>query len=42
MRRAVAALTGTLLVLLIAPAATARAPVQIRVSDPVSIVLPGE
>jgi hypothetical protein len=41
MRRALAALTGTLLVLLIAPAATATAPVQIRVSDPASILLPG-
>jgi hypothetical protein len=41
MRRAVAALIGTILALVLAPAATAVPPVQIRVSDPVSVVLPG-
>jgi hypothetical protein len=41
MRRAVAALTGTILVLLLAPAASATAPIQTRISDPVSLVLPG-
>jgi len=42
MRRAVAALIGPLLaLLLLAPAASAVAPVQIRVTDPASFVLPG-
>ena len=42
MRRAVAALIGSILgLVLLAPAASAAAPVQIRVSDPVSFELPG-
>jgi hypothetical protein len=42
MRRAVAALTGTLLALvLLGPPASAEAPVQIRVTEPASFVLPG-
>ncbi|HEX6399750.1 MAG TPA: hypothetical protein VF108_04670, partial [Actinomycetota bacterium] len=40
--RAVAALIGSILgLVLLAPAASAAAPVQIRVSDPVSFELPG-
>lgn len=42
MRRAIAALTcTTALLVILAPAASAERPFQIRISDPVSFVLPG-
>lgn len=41
MRRAVAALTCAALLVLVAPAASADPPIQERISDPVSFVLPG-
>jgi len=42
MRRAIAALTGSVLgLLLFAPAAGATAPIQTWISDPVTLVLPG-